>query len=121
MAICVAVVTYSCWVVLYALGAAGFGLATVFSRNHHEPPAMTFGAVWQWVVGSTAFGLIGTLLGAPRYSRMAAIGWFSTITVLALNSILMPGNYEPAASPLIPFVIAAGLLTWIIRGTRRAA
>jgi hypothetical protein len=121
MGLCVAAVTYFAWGVLWVIGSAALGLASLFGPHHSVTRAERFGGVWQWVVAGFAIALICTLLGAPRYSRLMGIGWFLAIAVLAVNGILLPGRFEPTLGPLFPVIIAAGLLVWTHRAAQRAA
>jgi hypothetical protein len=121
MGVCVAGLTYFSWGILWVVGSVALGLARLIDAHRLVTPAERFGAVWQWIVAALAFALIGTLLGAPRYSRLVGIAWFVGIAVLAVTGILLPGRSEPTLSPLLPVFAAAGLLAWIHRATRRAA
>jgi hypothetical protein len=121
IALCVATVTYFSWATLFVLGSVGSSLGDLFSATHHSSAALTFGAIWLWVVGALGIAVVGALLTASRHLRLLAVLWFLAISVLAVNATLMPGQFEPRSTPLIPVIAAAGLLAWINVATRRAA
>jgi hypothetical protein len=116
-AVAVTLFTYVAWVVLWAAGAAAFGLASALSRRP-MPRSWGVGELWQWVVAASTLALVVSLLAASPHARVAAWAWFAALIGLAiLSAFLIQLDWT------IPVAVAVAvpLLAWVHFLAQRAA